>query len=658
MRIVQEHALKLFDTNEMLLQRMLDLTQGQNDEELLSRAAQLHDVLKRIASGLPQVQLLLIQGADSRAVANSAVYPPPRQLDFADREWYRVALSGVGPQVFVTEQNTSRLTGEPFFDMSRRRTLADGSFAGTVHVSLRPNYLTDFYAELAKTEPGLHILVARLDGRLLARWPDDKQAPMRIASEHALLKAFAAQTVGGQGRFASPVSGQSQLTAYRKLGSYPLYAVASIDSAAVLAAWRQSMIPLALLVLPTALGFAWMAGLALKRTRQEFEAAQRLEEESWRRQQAELALVQSQKLEALGRLTSGVAHDFNNLLMVMMNNLALHQKQNPALAQSPGLAAIGRAVDTGTKLTRQLLAFSRSQPMRPLRIDLSDQLPALLELLRPLLGEMIELSGSVAPASAWIETDPDELELALINLAVNAKHAMPKGGRVDIAVRNAAPGEYTKAEGRFVVIEFADNGPGMAPEIVPRVFEPFFTTKPIGSGTGLGLSQVQAMCEHAGGSSSVAQRQGGGTCILLYFKACDGASAPTVLEPPATAALMPCRVLLVEDDDAVAGSVTAQFQSVGMHVHRVTDAQSAMAYCAEHKAAVDVVLSDIEMPGKLDGLDLWRWMTRETPEVPVVMMSGSPERLLEAARLGVEVLPKPCSPAMLSQAIHKVRRPG
>ena len=156
--------------------------------------------------------------------------------------------------------------------------------------------------------------------------------------------------------------------------------------------------------------------------------------------------------------------------------------------------------------------------MRPERIELQQALPTLLELLHPVVGGAIELSASVAGDTAAIEVDPDELELALINLAVNAKHAMPRGGRVNVNARNASDGEWGKPGGPFVLLEFADNGKGIAPEIAARVFEPFFTTKPLGSGTGLGLSQVRAMCESAGGTASVAPRDGGGTRVLLYLK--------------------------------------------------------------------------------------------------------------------------------------------
>ena len=527
-RIAEEQALKLFESNEMMLQRLLDLTKKQSDDQLLSRGAELQLELKRMASGHPQVQLLLIQGADSRAIANSSEIPPSRQVDYSDREWYRVARSGSGPPVFVTEQNVSRLTGERFFDMSRRRILSDGGFGGTVHVSLRPEYLSNFYAELAKAEPGLKLFIARDDGKILARWPDDNPLPLplRVPAGDPLLSAFVNWPTKSPLMTGSSPQ-ESRLIEYRKLGQYPLFAVASIDSSALVAAWRADIEPFALLLIPTAVGFAWMAAMALRRTRQEFDVVARLEDEQALRRKAEIALLEGQKLETIGRVTSGVAHDFNNILMILVNNLALHKRKHVSVAQAPELAAIGRAVDSGTKLTRQLLAFSRKQPMRLSKIDLVNRLPAMLALARPLLGASVELSTSVADDTAAIEVDPDELELSIINLVVNAKHAMQRGGRIDVVVRNAVDAECPKTPGDFVLMEVADTGIGIPPEIAARVFEPFFTTKSAGSGTGLGLSQVQAMCESAGGAATVAPRAGGGTCVRLFFKA-HGPAAPAL----------------------------------------------------------------------------------------------------------------------------------
>ena len=430
-RIAQEHALKIFETNQMLLQRMLDLTDKRTDEELLARSEEIYHRLVSMSYGLAQVQGLYVNSADGRSLGTSRVHPPPRQIDYRDREWYVVHRSGQGPHVFVSEQHVSRTTGEPFFDMSRRRVGRDGEFAGTVHVSLRPEYLTNFYADLVAQERGLNMSIVRNDGRLVARWPREAHDSQAIAADHWLMQQFKAGVVVVEDEGPSPFDGIDRIRSIRRLDPYPLYVVGGIETSTITASWRQRILQLAMFVFPTTLGFAFMANLALRRTRQEFEAFDRLEEETNRRQRIEVALLHSQKLEALGRLTGGVAHDFNNVLTVVTSNLFLIRKLHPELASSPRLAAIDRAVGSGTRLTRQLLAFSRRQALRPELVDLRQRLKPLVEMLSPMLGPGIELSSEVAPDTAQVEVDAAELELALINLAANAKDALPQGGRFD-----------------------------------------------------------------------------------------------------------------------------------------------------------------------------------------------------------------------------------
>ena len=453
-RIAQEHALKLFETNEMLLQRMLDLVGNMPDAELLGHSEEVHQRLRRMAADLPQVQGLFIHGADSRSLGNSRVQPPPREIDYSDRGWYHAHRVGGAP-VYITEAIVSRATGEPAFDISRRRMFDDGTFAGSVHVSLRPKYLTDFYQELAATSPGLRTFMMRTDGHVLARWPESAGEPNQIPSGTPFMRRINSEASGEDGGL-SPFDGVYRLRSFRTLAKYPVAVVTALDREIILADWQRRCALLASFVLPTMLGFAWMAWLALRRTREELDALQRLDDERARRQRVELALMQSQKLEAMGRLTGGVAHDFNNLLMVVNSNLYLHRRLRPDVSESPQLAAIERAVGSGAKLTRQLLAFARKQALLPERIVLQERLPALLDLLRPLLGSSIALSCDVSADTGPIEVDAAELELALINLAVNAKDAMRGSGRLDIHARNAVVTDPTPGTGAFVVLEVLD----------------------------------------------------------------------------------------------------------------------------------------------------------------------------------------------------------
>ena len=650
-RVAQEQALKLFETNSMLLQRMLDLVGDESDEAILNRGAELHERLKRMAAELPQVQGLFINGSDARALSNSLVYPPPRQIDYSDREFFAVHRAGLQP-VFFTDQLTSRVSGEAFFDMSRRRTRSDGSFGGSVHVSLRPSYLTDFYAELAKTEPGLRFSVFRADGKFLARWPHTIAPGVRMSDETLKELAVGHDPLLHHGR--SSIDGVDRLRMYRRLSPYPLWVVTSIDVSDVRAGWRETVGWLALLTLVVMSALLWMVRLALQRTRREFEAAQQLDDETALRQRTELALLQSQKLEALGRLTGGVAHDFNNLLMVINNNLFVHRHAHVAVRDSTQLAAIDRAVAAGTKLTRQLLSFTRRQALMPERIDLKQRLSAFVDLLAPLLGKTIRLDAHAEDDLA-IEVDPAELELALINLGVNAKDAMPNGGTLKLLMRAAADDEIVDAarKGRYAVIEIVDTGSGIAPELIGRVFEPFFTTKTVGQGTGLGLGQVQALCVAAGGQVRIESAPGSGTRVLLYFPMVDIAPEPRVAVPASSIRPLHCDVLLVEDNDAVARTSAEVLHSLGCEVEHVATADAALSRLADPRARFDVVLSDIELATGIDGIALAECIAERHPDLPVLLMTGYAARLQQAERLRFHVLPKPVAPAVLIDAIVK-----
>ena len=658
-RIAQEHALKLFDTNEMLLQRMLDLVGSSDDAQLLTHAAELHESLKRMSAGLPQVQGLYVNGADARLVASDRIYPPPRDISYADREWFQAHRDGRVP-VFVTEQLSSRTTHEPFFDMSRRRQLPGGRFAGAVNVSLRPAYLTDFWRELTAAEPGQRISVVREDGRLVALWRSDEAsaalpAPMADAP---LIAQLAAGRTSGVADGRSPMDGSDRMRVFRKLGRYPLYVVASFDDATVVAEWRRKAGLLAVLVFAASGGLAWLAWLSMLRTRDELDALGRLDEERSQRQRIEIALLQSQKLEAMGRLTGGVAHDFNNLLMVISSNLHLHRRLRPEVADSKQLAAIGRAVGAGAQLTRQLLAFARKQALLPERLLLQERLPALMDLLRPLLGSSIELACSVAPDTQAIEVDAAELELALINLAVNARDAMQGAGRMAFSADNitldegASDGESGVATD-YVVIDAIDSGPGIAAAIAERAFEPFFTTKAVGQGTGLGLSQVKALCQSAGGSARIENAVGGGARVRLLFRPCAAPQATAQPESNPARQDLDCHVLLVEDNVAVAQATQELLQAMGCRVTRVASGRAALSHIESGAEKVDIVLSDIEMPGDLDGIALATLLTRHPSALPVLLLTGYAGRLEQAVKAQFEVLPKPCSPELLADAIGK-----
>lgn len=657
MRIAHEHAVKVFETNEVVQGRVADLLREVPDEFVRMREQEVHHELKYIVEGIAQIQGVWVWNSQGYPLVSSAAYPVAREVNTSDRDYF-AHHRHAGQGTFISAPYRGRITQERLFSVSHRRNLDGNRFAGIVSVALYPHYFTEFYSELARAEPSLSVSLLRADGTLLSRMPSAPGDLVQLPPTSPVMQRIEAGSMSGQFHAISSVDGEQRLVSYRKIKHYPLYVVGGITHEAILASWYQYIRVLAAFTFPTALLLMYVCWVALHRARREFSVLEQLRAEIARRTQVEEALRQAQKLEALGHLTGGVAHDVNNLLMVVNNNAHVLKRILPADARSRAesqIAAILRAVGAGTRLTRQLLAFSRRQALRPEVIRLQERLPALLELIRHSMTSQIELSGQVDPQTAAVEVDPAELELALINLAVNAKDAMPDGGSVTLRIRNAAPGEVPELAGRFVVVAVCDTGAGIAADVLDRVFEPFFTTKETGKGTGLGLSQVFGFCTQSGGTARVASQPGVGTVVSMYLPASDKSPVDEKpLQSPAVVARG--RLLLVEDNVEVAEATVPLLQSFGYEVTLEPSADAAAGLLARQAQALDVVLTDIVMPGTLDGLGLARLVRQKYPELPVVLMTGYSSQLDRAIGEGFDVLPKPWQPEALAAVLAKVAR--
>jgi signal transduction histidine kinase len=393
-------------------------------------------------------------------------------------------------------------------------------------------------------------------------------------------------------------------------------------------------------------------------------AVEALQREMIERQHAEDALRQSQKLEALGQLTGGVAHDFNNLLLILSTNLYLLREQLNGSEIEPQLASMERAVTRGESLTRHLLTFGRRQALQPRPIDLRGQMAKVAELLRRSLREDIEIRLEV-PAATWpIEIDPGEFELAIINLALNARDAMPEGGVLSIAARNetlSAPADAVEAlDGDFVAISLRDTGRGIPAAILARVFEPFFTTKEVGKGTGLGLSQVYGFAKQSGGDAVLSSEEGRGTTMTLYLPRARRAPAVTSEAGPRDVARadgsIKAKVLLTEDNADVAEVSAALLRGLGYSVSVATSAQQALDALANGDA-VDLVFSDVVMPGGMNGLDLARTLRERYPGLPVLLTTGYGTQQ-QVTQSGFPLLLKPYRPKALATALDNLLHAG
>jgi signal transduction histidine kinase/CheY-like chemotaxis protein len=362
----------------------------------------------------------------------------------------------------------------------------------------------------------------------------------------------------------------------------------------------------------------------------------------------ESALRQAQKMEAVGQLTGGVAHDFNNLLMAFSSGMFLLDQPMDADRRRRVVDSMRQAVDRGTALTRQLLAFSRRRPLAPKTVDLEQQLLGMQEMLQRSLRGDVEVKMSFDESLWPVDVDPGELELAILNVCLNARDAMPEGGTITVTARNGkgtlAP-VYTEA----VTVSVADTGVGMPPEVQARAFEPFYTTKEVGKGSGLGLAQVYGFIAQSGGQVSVDSAPGRGTTVSLTFPRSDKTLAQAKADRPkqsGTDGLVERRsrprgnIMLVEDDKTVAALTTQMLESIGMSVTHVKSATAALD-ALPRALGIDIVFSDVMMPGGMSGVELAREIKRRRPELPVVLTTGYIEVARTAMTEGLEVLVKP-----------------
>jgi signal transduction histidine kinase len=388
------------------------------------------------------------------------------------------------------------------------------------------------------------------------------------------------------------------------------------------------------------------------------------------REQTEAQLRQSQKMEAVGRLTGGVAHDFNNLLTVVLGNLALARRRLGD-ADERVARAIDNAAEGGRRaaeLTQRLLAFSRQQPLAPVAVEANRLVAGMSNLLRSTLGEDVQIE-TVLAAGLWRAiADANQLEGTLLNLAVNARDAMPGGGRLTIETANAyldeaySAGREDVTAGQYVMISVSDTGSGMPPEVLARAFEPFFTTKPVGQGTGLGLSHVYGFAKQSGGHAAIYSETGHGTTVKVYLPRLRSplAGAPPEIEEPAESA--PGRVgasetiLVTEDEQLVREFATVALEEAGWRVLAAEDGPSALALLDAHPE-VALLFTDVVLTGPLNGRALADEALKRRPELPVLFTTGyTRNAIIHHGRLdeGVNFLGKPYAASALTARVSSL----
>jgi two-component system NtrC family sensor kinase len=647
--ILHEHALKVLQTIERTFAEIDEIVRGMSDDDIRQNEGSLHARLKRIVDAMPQLQGIAVMDRDGHALVSSNIASVPKNLNLSTPDYFQAQTTG-NPGTYVSSVHEPRMGGLNtfFFALSQQRQSDDGKFNGVVSIAVYPSYFEDFYAKMSNAD-GSYFGMARADGGFLARYPVpkdrlsklDDRSQFRIGVERGLERDIFSVD--------SQLDGIDRRIGYRKLSGFPVYVLAGVEKSAIVNDWLSYMSSHLVFGLPATAFLFFGFALALRRTK-------RLYDEADRRELAEGALRQSQRLEAIGQLTGGVAHDFNNLLMIISGSVQRLRGELTDKKHVRLLDMMAAATQSGETLTRPLLTYSRQQTLTPQVIDLSQRLPLLRELLMRSLRADIDIKVDVPDSVCAIRVDPGEFELAILNLAVNAKDAMPAGGTLSIRAKSVTlKGEATEEglSGEFVAIRVADTGHGIPPDVLARVFEPFLTTKEVGKGTGLGLSQVYGFAKQSGGTATITSTEGRGSAITIYLpRSHEAPQAPSPQEQAEAPAEPAGTVLLVEDNADVAEVGAGFFRQLGYRVRSVVNAQAALA-ALRLDGDVDLVFSDILMPGGMNGLDLAREINERFPAIPVLLTTGYSASAQDAVRQGVVVQQKPYNLESLRRNIRE-----
>ena len=621
--VLAEHTSRAVETIDIILHDLAAVPdrQGAIDSERLQ-----HRV-----DGAPQLLGIALLDGGGVMLAHSAGVPAGAVEDFRARTPYADGALGVGTPF-------RRASGGWSVPLARR---LDGG-AGSLVAFLDLGYFHDFYQAVDPTENGA-IILHRGDGLVLARYPRDDAA---AGTSFAGLDPFRDGQLRGRTTTATitvPGEAGQRIIAVRSLRPFPLAVSVSAAVDSVLAPWHAQ----AGTILLTGLAAAAVIGALLlmlasesrrveallaesARARAAAEQANaRLTEQMEERERTEAALRQAQRLEAVGQLTGGVAHDFNNLLTVLLGNIDLIHATTDAAAD-PGLVTrldrMRSAAERGAQLTDQLLAFARRQPLMPRPASLNAVITGMTDLVQSAMGGNIRVVLRLQDTPWPALVDTTQIELVILNLAINARDAMPKGGTLTIETANET---LTDVEpmgelpvGDYVVVRVADTGLGMSQDVAAKAFEPFFTTKAPGQGSGLGLSQVYGLARQSGGGVRIDSATGRGTIVSVFLPRAgtelDGAERGARLAAPKVTG--GARILLVDDDEAVRVTTAMILESLGYVIETSVGGIPALARL-EEGATFDLLLTDVAMPG-MNGPELADRVRARFPDFPIVFFSG------------------------------------
>jgi two-component system NtrC family sensor kinase len=611
---LEQHMGNVLQTHALLLRQIADRTQGRPWRAIASDI-QLQRTFAELTNNFKQVSLIGLADANGRLRMSSAPHTAAGDT-LADRDYFIAHKDGTARETFFSRPFASRMDKARQFIISIARTGSSGEFDGIIFAAVSLDYFTNFWKQFVPSE-GYLIPLMREDGKLLIRYPMLDSPERRSANGPFVTHVKTAPR--GLYTAVSQVDGIERINAYSQVNDYPLYISFSVETDIVLRKWRDEILPALIMTLLAAAALLALSVLVIRQSYLQRRVATRwrkiahnLESEIKHREGIEEQLRQAQKMEAFGQLTGGIAHDFNNMLASIVGNLELIR----AYVATGAMGAISQCVDRAeavsdraAEMIQGLLTFARRKTLKSEPVKINALLQSAADLFERAVGPHIKVETILPDVSPVALCDAAQLETALLNLVINARDAMPDGGRITITASTDVQADTDKVisdalpQRPNVILSMSDNGVGMPDDVLKNAFEPFFTTKGIGEGSGLGLSMVFGFAAQSGGHVKIESKVQAGTKVTLSLPAYTGVvqdGEPDLEGPASPIRVVAGTLLLVEDDVAVRHVLAEVLQRSGATVLQAGSGEEALKVMAT-APPLDLVITDIGLSGELNG---------------------------------------------------------
>jgi signal transduction histidine kinase/CheY-like chemotaxis protein len=619
--LFREQAGNLFSGHEVILDMIVDRVAGRDWETIPSPSDDILRELEVMDLRLDDESAIVVVDAAGKLRATTVHVQPNEPQPTADQYCF-LALRKNEVESCISQPHTDPGSGRYLFTLSRRLE-KDGAFNGIAQVAISADYIVDLWASAAPNSSDI-VTMFKADGTILAQSRLQSETAPRLPDVGKTLIGKVGQNESGIIRGPLSIGGVDWITVFTKVPKNPVYISLSLDKNAILSTWHANLTVYGLVAASATAGILMALGIALRRAQRERDAVNLWRAEVHERESAQELLRQSQKMESLGNLTGGIAHDFNNLLTVIIGNISMVKSVALDGDAQRYLRNALKAGETAISLTQGLLAFARKQALQPKSVDLLGLVQGMQSSLVRTIGPDVRLTISAEPNLWPALVDTNQIELIILNLAINANDAMPRGGALSITAANGESGPdapHDLAPGQYVVLTVADTGTGMDEATLARATEPFFSTKQAGKGTGLGLSIMQGVVTQSGGATRLRSRLGHGTQIEVWLPRAHTPPVESELDAVQSEQRDSGAILVCDDNSAVLEFICDALQGKGYQVLPVTNGQMALSVLKANRA-IRLLVVDFTMP-EMSGAAVAREVRASRPRFPILLITGN-----------------------------------